>query len=71
MDTVNLPRVSDIYMYKLNLLYDVNLYNKAISKGKLLKYRRYLMCTMSSVSDNGDAESEIHTVESRKSDHTL
>lgn len=37
MDTVNLPRVSDKYMYKLNLLYDVNLYNKAISKGKLLK----------------------------------
>lgn len=71
MDTVNLPRVSDIYMYKLNLLYDVNLYNKAISKGKLLKYRRYLMCTMSSVSDNGETESEIISVESGKSDHTL
>lgn len=37
MDIVNFSRVSDIYMYKLNLLYDVNLYNKVISKGKFLK----------------------------------
>lgn len=36
----------------------------------MLKYRHYLMCSMSPVSESGDKESEIHSVESRKLDQT-
>lgn len=32
----------------------------------MLKYRHYLMCSMSPVSESGDKESEIHSVESQK-----
>lgn len=37
----------------------------------MLKYGHlYLMCSMSPVSESGDKESEIHSVESRKLDQT-
>lgn len=55
-------------------MYNVNLYNKAIliqtlyKKKNTLEYRCYLMCNISSVLENGDEESETHSVESGKSD---
>lgn len=36
-----------------------------------LKYKRYFMCTTTSVSESDDTDSETHSVESKHPDHNL